>query len=83
MRAVVKAGGGGENRGWAFEAAGPLTDGLTHDRVLSVPLQQPVRRRMIGVAMAPSRLKAIRGALRGKLLNGLITNELMAERLLK
>jgi DNA-binding transcriptional regulator LsrR (DeoR family) len=38
---------------------------------------------MIGVAMAPSRLRAIRGALRGKLLNGLITNELMAERLLK
>jgi DNA-binding transcriptional regulator LsrR (DeoR family) len=83
MRALVKAGGVGEIIGWAFDADGQLLDGLTNDRVLSVPLQQPVRRRVIGVAMAPSRLRAIRGALRGRLMNGLITNEAMAERLLK
>jgi DNA-binding transcriptional regulator LsrR (DeoR family) len=39
--------------------------------------------RVIGVAMAPPRLKAVRGALIGKLINGLITNEKMAELLLK
>jgi DNA-binding transcriptional regulator LsrR (DeoR family) len=32
--------------------------------------------------MSPPRLRAIKGALRGRLINGLITNERMAELLL-
>ena len=60
-----------------------LIDGLTNDRVLSVPLDQPARKKVIGVAMAPPRLRAVRGALRGKLINGLITNEIMAGLLLE
>jgi DNA-binding transcriptional regulator LsrR (DeoR family) len=83
LRSLVRAGAVGEVIGWAFNAEGRIIDGLTNDRVLSVPLDQPARRRMIGVAMAPSRLRAIRGALRGKLINGLITNERMAELLLE
>jgi DNA-binding transcriptional regulator LsrR (DeoR family) len=83
MRALVKAGAVGEIIGWSFDAEGRLIDGLTNDRVLSVPLTQPAVKPVIGVAMAPSRLRSIRGALRGKLINGLITNETMAERLLK
>ena len=35
------------------------------------------------MAMALPRLRAIKGALRGKLINGLITNEMMAELLLE
>jgi DNA-binding transcriptional regulator LsrR (DeoR family) len=50
---------------------------------MSVPLDQPARRRVIGVAMAPGRERAIRGAIRGRLINGLITNEAMAEHLLQ
>ena len=38
---------------------------------------------VIGLAMAPPRLNAVKGALVGKLINGLITNEKMAELLLK
>ena len=74
---------------WARSPAGPsiadgtLIDGLTNDRVLSVPLEQPARTKVIGVAMALPRLRAIKGALRGKLINGLITNEMMAELLLE
>ena len=83
MRALVRAGAVGEIIGWAFDGAGKLLDGLTNDRVLSVPLEQPVQRRVIGVAMAPPRLRAVRGALRGHLINGLVTNEKMAELLLE
>lgn len=83
MRALVKAGAVGEIIGWSYDNDGRLTDGLTNDRVLSVPLNQPAVKPVIGVAMAPSRLRAIRGALRGKLINALITSEAMAERLLK
>jgi DNA-binding transcriptional regulator LsrR (DeoR family) len=83
IRALVRAGAVGEITGWAFDAHGRLIEGLTNDRVLSVPMDQPAQRKVIGVAMAPPRLRAVRGALRGKLVNGLITNEIMAEMLLE
>ena len=83
MRALVKAGAAGEIIGWAYDAKGQLIDGFTNDRVVSVPLDQPAKRRVIGIAMAPPRFGAIRGALMGKLINGLITNETMAGLLLK
>jgi DNA-binding transcriptional regulator LsrR (DeoR family) len=82
IRALMRAGATGEIIGWAYDAGGELIDGLTNDRVLSVPLEQPATRRVIGVAMAHPRLRAVKGALRGRLINGLITNETMAELLL-
>ena len=83
LRAMVKAGAVGEITGWSFDASGKLIDGLVNDRVLSVPVDVPAKRRIIGVAMAAGRFKAIKGAITGKLVNGLITNELMAEQLLR
>ena len=83
LRSLVRAGAAGEIIGWAYSAEGRIIEGLTNDRVLSSPLDQPAKRRVIGVAMAPPRLRAIRGALRGRLINGLITNERMAELLLE
>ena len=83
LRAMVKAGAVGEITGWSFDASGKLIDGLVNDRVLSVPVDMPAKRRIIGVAMAAGRFKAIKGAISGKLVNGLITNELMAEQLLR
>jgi DNA-binding transcriptional regulator LsrR (DeoR family) len=83
IRSLVRAGAVGEITGWAFDGHGRLIEGLTNDRVLSVPMDQPAERKVIGVAMAPARLRAVRGALRGKLVNGLITNEIMAELLLE
>jgi DNA-binding transcriptional regulator LsrR (DeoR family) len=83
IRSLMRAGAVGEITGWAFDAGGNLIDGLTNDRVLSVPLQIPTKRRVIGVSMAQQRQKAIRGALSGKLVNGLITNEIMAASLLQ
>ena len=83
MRAVMRAGAVGEIVGWAYDEKGSLVDGLTNDRVLSVPLAKPATRKVIGVVMAADRIKAVRGALKGKLVNGLITNEAMAAQLLK
>ena len=79
----MRAGAVGEITGWAFDGQGALIDGLTNDRVLSVPLEQPAQKKVIGVAMATVRLRAVKGALRGNLINGLITNETMAELLLE
>jgi DNA-binding transcriptional regulator LsrR (DeoR family) len=83
VRALVRVGAVGEILGWAFNSQGQLIDGLTNDRVLSVQLDQPAIRRVIGVAMALPRLKAIKGALCGQLINGLVTNERIAELLLE
>lgn len=83
LRAMVKAGAVGEIIGWSFDADGKLIDGLVNDRVLGAPLITRESRHVIGVAMAPPRFRAIKGALVGKLVNGLVTNETMAEQLLR
>jgi DNA-binding transcriptional regulator LsrR (DeoR family) len=83
MRALVKAGGVGEVIGWAFDRDGQMLGGLTNDRVASVALDQPAKRLVIGAAMGPAKLDALAGALTGQVINGLITNETMARRLLK
>ncbi len=83
LRAMVKAGAVGEILGWSFDFEGRLIDGLVNDRVLSAPIVSAPARKVIGVAMAPARFRAMKGALAGKLVNGLITNETMAEQLLR
>jgi DNA-binding transcriptional regulator LsrR (DeoR family) len=82
MRALIKAGAVGEVLGWAFDRGGRMLDGLTNERVASVALDQPAKRLVIGAAMGAAKVQALRGALCGGILNGLITNEVMAERLL-
>ncbi len=83
IRALVRAGAVGEVTGWVFDRNGRMIDGLTNDRVLSVSLQQPAERLVIGVVMAPQRLRSVLGALEGQIINGLITNERMAGLLLE
>ena len=83
IRSLVRAGAVGEITGWAFNENGDLIEGLTNDRVLSAPLTKPAPRKVIGVAMGLDRIKAIRGALNGKLVNGLVTNESIAVALLE
>ncbi len=82
LRAMVRLGAVGEIIGWSFDVEGRLIEGMINDRVLGVPLEVPAKRRVIGVAMAPGRYRAILGALRGKLINSLITSEAMSEQLL-
>jgi DNA-binding transcriptional regulator LsrR (DeoR family) len=82
LQALNRVGAVGEIVGWAFNADGRLIEGLTNDRVASVPLQQPAPRLTVGVSMGQAKIRAIAGALKGKWLSGLITDERTAERLL-
>jgi DNA-binding transcriptional regulator LsrR (DeoR family) len=82
MRALMKAGAVGEIVGWAFDAKGKLIEGLTNDRVASVPLDQPATRLVVAVAMGVFKAKSLKAALAGRLITGLITNEVTAELLL-
>jgi DNA-binding transcriptional regulator LsrR (DeoR family) len=77
-----EAGAVGEITGWAFDSRGRLIEGSINDRVASAPLR-PTNRLMIGVAMGMSRRAALRGALAGRLISGLVTDEATAEHLLQ
>jgi DNA-binding transcriptional regulator LsrR (DeoR family) len=77
------AGAVGEIIGWAFDANGKIIPGLTNDRVASAPLPSTDSSLVIAIARGRSKLVAIRSALAGRLVNGLVTDELSAVALLK
>ena len=81
--ALHQVGAVGEITGWAFDAEGRLLDGALRDRVASAPI--PSRESTVVIAAAAGRAKhqAIRAALMGGLVNGLITDTETAEFLLK
>jgi DNA-binding transcriptional regulator LsrR (DeoR family) len=83
LRALVRAGAVGEVIGWAFDEQGQIIEGLTNDRVTSVPMPPPAGQLVIGAAAGRAKHAAILGALRGRLITGLVTNEEMAEQLLR
>ncbi|PWC33801.1 sugar-binding transcriptional regulator [Azospirillum sp. TSO35-2] len=81
LEALQKAGAVGEIVGWAFDAQGCLIDGLTNDRVASAAIPARESSLVIAVAKGERKLGSIRAALRGHLINGLITDEKTAEAL--
>ncbi len=81
--AMREAGAVGEITGWAFDSQGRILSGSSNDRVASAPLRPGASRLMIGVAMGMSRRAALRGALAGKLISGIVTDEATAEHLLQ
>ena len=76
------AGAAGEITSWVYDADGHVLDCRHNSRVTSAPLPRAVERPVVAVALGEAKVKAIRAALRGHLINGLITNEVTAERLL-
>lgn len=78
-----RLGAVGEITGWVFDAAGHIIDGGTNDRLTSVPRLVPARGAVVGVAMGVNKALPIHAALRGKILNGLITDEVTAKTLLQ
>ena len=82
LTALQNAGAAGEIVGWSFDANGRLVDGLTNGRVASAPIPPRDRSLVIAAAKGPKKLAGIRGAIRGGLVNGLITDEETAEKLL-
>jgi DNA-binding transcriptional regulator LsrR (DeoR family) len=83
LAALRKAGAVGEIVGWAFDADGALIEGITNDRVASAPIPDRSRSLVIAAAMGSAKLPAIAAAIRGGLVNGLITDEATAKALLE
>ncbi|MEM7072311.1 MAG: sugar-binding domain-containing protein, partial [Pseudomonadota bacterium] len=79
LNQLIELGASGEIVGWAYDKNGTLLDCAHNDRVASVPLNQPPSFPMIGVARGLNKLGAIRAALAGRWLTGLITDETTAE----
>jgi DNA-binding transcriptional regulator LsrR (DeoR family) len=79
---LMRLGAVGEIIGWAFDAAGQVLEGGTNQRVTSIPLPVPATALTVGAALGGAKTPAILAALRGRLLNGLITDEATAKALL-
>lgn len=72
----------GEISGWAFNAAGQIIEGSTNDRVAGVPISLMQRLPTIAAGSGNNKVQAIRAALRGRLVKGLITDLATASSLL-
>lgn len=83
LKSIVNQGGVGEVIGWVFDKEGSVIDGPVNDRVTSIPLTPDSEKTVFGVAAGKQKVNALFGALHGKLINSLITNEYTAEQLLK
>ncbi|HEV7435197.1 MAG TPA: sugar-binding transcriptional regulator [Pseudorhizobium sp.] len=83
MAKLVDAGAAGEICGWMFDHDGKLLTDSINDRVASVPIPSCETSCVIGLAQGKKKLPAIAAALKGQLINGLITDEVTAEQLLR
>lgn len=82
MAGMMRLGAVGEIASWCFDAEGRVIEGGINARLTSVRHRVPPSGLKVGVAAGAVKVPAIRGALLGGLLNGLITNEATAELLL-
>jgi DNA-binding transcriptional regulator LsrR (DeoR family) len=72
----------GEVAGWVFDSAGRYIEAGINDRVGGVRIEAGRSEPVIGIAAGPSKVQAIRAALAGHIINGLVTDEQTAEALL-
>ena len=80
---LMRLGAVGEVTGWAFDTAGRFINGSTNLRLTSVPHPPPAAAMLtVAAALGPAKIPAILAALRGRLINGLITDEATAKALL-
>ncbi|MBV9113806.1 MAG: sugar-binding transcriptional regulator [Hyphomicrobiales bacterium] len=80
---LMRLGAVGELTGWAYDAKGRIIDAGTNRRLTSVPHPVPAEAVTVGAALGPAKIPAIRAALKGRLINGLITDEATAKALLE
>src|SRR6266446_4092988 len=80
---MMRLGAAGELTGWAFDAKGRIIKGGTNRRLTSIPPQVPPKALTIGAAVGPAKVPAIAAALKGRLINGLVTDETTASAILK
>jgi DNA-binding transcriptional regulator LsrR (DeoR family) len=80
---MMRLGAIGEVTGWAYDAKGKLIKGGTNKRLTSIPPEMPAQATTIGAALGQAKVPAIRAALLGRLVNGLITDEATARAILE
>jgi DNA-binding transcriptional regulator LsrR (DeoR family) len=80
---MMRLGAVGEVTGWAYDAKGQLIRGGTNKRLTSIPPQMPAQTATIAAAIGKAKVPAIRAALVGQLINGLITDEATARAILE
>jgi DNA-binding transcriptional regulator LsrR (DeoR family) len=80
---MMRRGAAGELTGWAFDADGRIIDGGTNGRLTSIPPKVPVAALTIAAAVGKAKVSAIQAALKGRLINGLITDEATASAILR
>jgi len=76
---LEKAGAAGELISWVYDSNGNIINGSINDRVASAPIIVNSEKPVYGIAAGDTKVDAILGALRGKLINSFITNERTAE----
>jgi DNA-binding transcriptional regulator LsrR (DeoR family) len=79
---MMRLGAVGEITGWAYDAKGRLIKGGTNRRLTSIPPQVPAKTTTIAAAIGQAKVPAIKAALAGRLVNGLITDEATARAIL-
>ena len=80
---MMRRGAAGELTGWAFDADGRIIDAGTNRRLTSIPPRVPATALTIGAAVGKAKVLAIHAALKGRLINGLITDEATAGAILR
>jgi DNA-binding transcriptional regulator LsrR (DeoR family) len=83
LKALHKAGAVGEIVGWAFDRDGRMIEGITNDRVTSATIPSRETSLVVGIAMGKRKLPGILAAVTRRLINGLITDEMTADAILR
>jgi DNA-binding transcriptional regulator LsrR (DeoR family) len=76
------AGATGEVAGWVFDSQGNYLDVGTNRRTGGIRVTPGLARPAIGIAAGASKVPAIYGALKSRIINGLVTDETTAQALL-
>ncbi|WP_018902449.1 sugar-binding transcriptional regulator [Rhizobium sp. 2MFCol3.1] len=82
MMELMDNGAVGEICGWIFDSEGKLLDNPINERVASAPIPSRETSVVIGIGKGKRKMKAIKAAVTGHQINGLITDEEVAEYLL-
>lgn len=79
---LIQLGAAGEISGWAFDHDGKVIRGGSNLRLTSMPHSSPDTGLTIGVAAGSAKVVPIKAALKGRIINGLITDESTARAIL-
>jgi DNA-binding transcriptional regulator LsrR (DeoR family) len=80
---MQRLGAAGEVAGWVYDSTGRYMDFGINNRTGGVRVEPGRDAMVIGIAAGSAKVGAIRAALSGNILNGLITDETTAEALLR